>query len=347
MDEQMRYVPDSGIKEVQTKMVFSDSEGLLRLAEKCNGSGDCRKTEKATGVMCPSYHATKDEKDTTRGRANVLREVLSNPKSTNAFDSAALKDVFDLCISCKACASECPSNVDMASAKTEFLYQYNKSNKPSRASKLFGFSSQYAKKASRFPRLANAVLGGSLTSGLAKKWSSVHANRSIPKYSNITFDKTPQVIADQHNASDFNIVLFVDEFSNFQDVPIAKDTYELLTGLGYKIKVITELDSARALISKGFLDEAKLEIDKNISELKKMVSNKVPLLGIEPSAILGFRDEYLRLAEDTDGAKMISENTYLIEEFLAGEMQKGHIKTEQFSEAKKQLRCMCIAIRRH
>jgi len=338
MDEQMRYVPDSEINEVETKMDFSDSGGLLRLAEKCNGSGDCRKTEKATGVMCPSYHATKDEKDTTRGRANVLREALSNPKSISAFDSVGLKDVFDLCISCKACASECPSNVDMASAKTEFLYQYNKSNKPSRASKLFGFSSQYAKKASRFPKLANAILGGALTSGLAKKWSSVHVNRSIPKYSNKAFGKLPQIVVNQEGVSVFNVILFVDEFSNFQDVTIAKDTFELLTELGYKIKVVTELDSARALISKGFLDEAKLEIDKNIAELKKMVSNKVPLVGIEPSAILGFRDEYLRLAEDIDGAKVISENTYLIEEFLAGEMQKGHIKTEQFSEAKKTIK---------
>ncbi len=338
MDEQLRYVPDAIPTEVKTKMDFSDSMGLLRLAEKCNGSGDCRKTEQATGVMCPSYHATKDEKDSTRGRANVLREALTHPKSTTTFNSKALEEVFDLCISCKACATECPSNVDMATAKTEYLYQYQKINTPSRATKLFGFSSRNAKKAAKIPWLVNAITNGFLTAEIVKKWSGVHTNRNIPKYSINTFNKILQNTKYQHNELNFDLVLFVDEFSNFLDTPIAEDTFQLLHGLGYKIKVITCLDSARALLSKGFLDEAKVEIDKNIAQLKQHVSESVPLVGIEPSAILGFRDEYLRLADDREGAKHLSANTYLIEEFLASEMKKGHIKTQQFSEAKKTIK---------
>ncbi|EDM43089.1 probable oxidoreductase [unidentified eubacterium SCB49] len=338
MDEALRYVPDALVKEIDTKFDFSDSQGLLRLAEKCNGSGDCRKTERSFGVMCPSYQATKNEKDSTRGRANVLRETLTNSDTINAFDSKDLKEVFDLCISCKACANECPSNVDMATAKTEFLYQYHKSNTPTLATKLFGFSSKYAKKASRFPRLANAILRGKLTSNIAKNFSGVHHNRSIPLYSIKTFDKYTQLSVSQNNVSEYDLVLFVDEFSNFQDTSLAKDTYELLIGLGYNIKVITGLDSARALMSKGFLDEAKIEVDKNISSLKNLVTVDAPLVGIEPSAILGFRDEYLRLAEDRKGAEHISRNTYLIEEFLASEMQKGNIKTEQFSEETKSIK---------
>ncbi len=338
MDAHLRTTSNIVVPEPITKMDFSDSQGLLRLAEKCNGSGDCRKTENTTGVMCPSYHVTKDEKDSTRGRANVLREALSKPDALNAYDSEDLKNVFDLCISCKACASECPSNVDMASAKTEFLHQYHKTNEPTRATKLFAFSTNYAKKAALVPRLANAVLRGTLTTKFVKGWSGVHLKRSIPKYSSLTFDKHIYNNKNKIVRYGFNVVLFVDEFSNYQDVTIAIDSFELLKGLGYKVKVITALDSARALLSKGFLDEAKIEIDKNISALKNVVTSKAPLVGIEPSAILGFRDEYLRLADDKDGANKLSKNTYLIEEFLANEMEKGNIKTDQFSEENKTIK---------
>ena len=155
MDESLRYEVDRKEPEIETLLDFSDSEGILRLAEKCNGSGDCRKTENAGGAMCPSYHATKNEKDTTRARANALREVLTNNDAVNKFNSKELKEVFDLCISCKACASECPSNVDISTAKAEFLYQFNKVNGVSFSNKLFGKSTKLNRKASRFPKLSN------------------------------------------------------------------------------------------------------------------------------------------------------------------------------------------------
>ncbi|RLD23694.1 MAG: FAD-binding oxidoreductase, partial [Bacteroidetes bacterium] len=121
MDESLRNETEVATPLVETLMDFKDSQGILRLAEKCNGSGDCRKTANSAGVMCPSYHITKNEKDTTRGRANMLREVLTKSESVNKFNSVELKEVLDLCLSCKACASECPSNVDVTAIKTEFL----------------------------------------------------------------------------------------------------------------------------------------------------------------------------------------------------------------------------------
>ena len=126
MDDNLRYEIDRKEPEITTIQDFSDSQGILRVAEKCNGSGDCRKPASAGGTMCPSYRATKNEKDTTRARANALREFLTNSNKLNKFDYEELKDVFDLCLSCKACASECPSNVDVAALKAEFLYQYHK-----------------------------------------------------------------------------------------------------------------------------------------------------------------------------------------------------------------------------
>ncbi len=345
MDESLRYETDRMEPEIKTILDFSDSEGILRLAEKCNGSGDCRKPAEAAGAMCPSYHATKYEKDTTRGRANALREVLTNNQAANKFNSKDLKAVFDLCISCKACASECPSNVDISTAKAEFLYQYNKANGVSTADRLFGKSSILNKRASHFPKISNWLFENNFTSKVIKKIGNVHPKRTLPKMSTMSFDKLHKNIKNQ-NITEFslaekiqtNVILFVDEFSNFLDAIIAEDAFFLLSQLGYKVEVITQLDSARALISKGFLEEAKKEANKNIAFLKEKVSNEVPLLGIEPSAILTFRDEYLRLADDKISAEDIAKNTFLIEEFLASEIAKGQITASQFTSEEKTIK---------
>ncbi|MBV1923112.1 MAG: FAD-binding oxidoreductase, partial [Flavobacteriaceae bacterium] len=183
MDESFRNEVNKITPEIDTILDFNDSEGIIRLAEKCNGSGDCRKTEKASGTMCPSYHATKDEKDTTRARANMLREVLNNSESVNKFDSEELKKVFDLCLSCKACASECPSNVDIASLKAEFLYQYHKSNKHKFSDKLFAKSSKYNKMAASMPNVSNFFFKNKFTSKLIKKSSGIALERSLPLFS--------------------------------------------------------------------------------------------------------------------------------------------------------------------
>ena len=145
MDENLRYKVDRKEPEIKTIQDFSDSEGILKLAEKCNGSGDCRKPVEAGGTMCPSYRATKNEKDTTRARANTLREFLTNSEEANKFNHQELKEVFDLCLSCKACASECPSNVDIATMKAEFLYQYQETNGYSIRNHLFANNVKYNK----------------------------------------------------------------------------------------------------------------------------------------------------------------------------------------------------------
>ena len=154
--------------EVKTLMDFSDSEGILKAAEKCNGSGDCRKSHNMSGGMCPSYHATKNERDTTRGRANALREFLTNSEKPNRFDQKELKEVFDLCLSCKACASECPSNVDVATLKAEFLYQYQESNGYPLRSKLFAHNTRLNKLGSKVSGLTNAVYKSKVLGGWLK-----------------------------------------------------------------------------------------------------------------------------------------------------------------------------------
>ena len=334
MDVSLRndYKQDPPI--IATAFNFDDSQGILRLAEKCNGSGDCRKSAAASGMMCPSYHATKNEKDTTRARANVLREVLTTNDANNKFDSKQLKEVFDLCISCKACGSECPSNVDMATSKAEFLYQYQKTHGVSRATKLFANSSKYTSVAAKMPSLTNALYTNRSTARIIKSIAGIAPQRSLPKL-NLWKRQQKEVSA---NPKGKKVLLYIDEFSKYLDGGIAQDAIDLLFGLGYQVTVVDHLDSARALISKGFLKQAKVCATENITYFKSKVSNKIPLLGIEPSAVLGFRDEFLRLVDDIDAATYVSKHVYLLEEFLASEFEKGMLSKTLFTNVPAQIK---------
>ncbi|MFZ2431307.1 MAG: FAD-linked oxidase C-terminal domain-containing protein [Lutibacter sp.] len=337
MDESLRYEIDRSAPEIETILDFSDSLGILRATEKCNGSGDCRKLPSAGGTMCPSYRATRNEKDSTRARANALREFLTNSTKENKFDHKELYDVFDLCLSCKACASECPSNVDIAALKAEFLYQYYKENKVPFRTKLFANNVKYNKLGSLAPTFTNLILNTKIT----KKLMGIATERSIPKLARTTvfkwFQKNENRLAKQpHKYGE--IYLFVDEFTNYYDANIGIDTIELLTKLGYKVNVTKHEESGRGFISKGFLDEAKKIANVNVNFFKELISEETPLLGIEPSAILTFRDEYLRLADDKAAAKYIAENTFTIEEFIKKEFEKNTITSESFTVKNKTLK---------
>jgi len=332
MDKSLRYSIDRKEPEVKTIQDFSDNQGILKLAEKCNGSGDCRKPASAGGAMCPSYRATKDEKDTTRARANTLREFLTNSKKSNKFNHQELKEVFDLCLSCKACASECPSNVDVAALKSEFLYQYQEENGYSFRNSMFANNVKYNKIGSLFPSLTNLVLNTFLT----KSIMGISLKRSVPKLTSKTLKSWYNK---QTNSSSKKIIyVFCDEFTNFYDTEIGKDTIIVLKRLGYNPTFIKHPESGRSFISKGFLKEAKVIANKNVSIFKDLITNKTPLIGIEPSAILTFRDEYIRLADDVNSAKIIAKNTFTIEEFLQNEFEKGNIRTNQFTTEKKSIK---------
>ncbi|WP_299048683.1 FAD-binding and (Fe-S)-binding domain-containing protein [uncultured Polaribacter sp.] len=337
MDQSLRYEVDRDEPKIETIQDFSDSEGILKLAEKCNGSGDCRKPVEAGGTMCPSYRATKNEKETTRARANVLRDVLTNNTAANKFDSKALKQVLDLCLSCKACASECPSNVDIATMKAEFLYQYQETNGYSFRSKLFANNAKLNKLGSLTPALSNAVLN----TPFAKKAMGVAIERNVPKLAKKTLNNWYKQRNTPFNKTEKfkkEIYLFNDEFTNFYDVEIGKDAVFLLEKLGYKVIIINHEESARSYISKGFLKEAKIVCNKNIAIFKNIISEETPLIGIEPSAILTFRDEYIRLASNKTAAEKIAKHTYTFEEFLAKEIKKDNIDKSLFTSEKKTLK---------
>lgn len=332
MDQSLRYVVDRQEPEIETIQDFSDSEGILKLAEKCNGSGDCRKSPEAGGTLCPSYRATRNEKETTRARANTLREVLTNNTAKNKFDSKELKQVLDLCLSCKACATECPSNVDIASMKAEFLYQYQETNGYSFRSKLFANNAKYNKLGSKFPTLTNFFTN----TIVAKKVMGVATERSVPKLAKQPLETWLKNY--RTKASNKTVYLFNDEFTNYYDAEIGKDAVIVLEKLGYEVKAIAHEESGRSYISKGFLKEAKEIANKNVATFKTLISDRTPLVGIEPSAILTFRDEYIRLADDKASSENISKNTFTIEEFLASEYKKGNIDTSLFTSENKELK---------
>ena len=340
MDKKLRYKADRVEPKIETLLDFSKSQGILREAEKCNGSGDCRKLPEFGGTMCPSYRATRNEKDTTRARANALREFLTNSEKSNKFDYKELKDVFDLCLSCKACSSECPSSVDVASLKAEFQYQYQKENGVSLRTKLFAYNNKLNQLGSKLPGLANFVFSNRFTSTILKKSFGIAKERSLPFISNKSLSKRFQLSDNKliKNKIANSVILFNDEFTNYLDTQIGVDAIALLTALNYEVKLIDNAESGRSFLSKGLLEQAKDIANKNVSLFKDMISSDTPLIGIEPSAILTFKDEYLRLADDKTSAEAISKNTFLIEEFIQQEIGLGNIKPEQFTLESKSIK---------
>ncbi|MGB6153363.1 MAG: FAD-linked oxidase C-terminal domain-containing protein [Pricia sp.] len=334
MDESLRYEVDRREPEIKTMLDFSDSQGILKATEKCNGSGDCRKTEHMSGAMCPSYHATRNEKDTTRGRANALREFLTVSDQKNRFDQKELKEVFDLCISCKACGSECPSNVDVSTLKAEFLYQYQEANGYALRSKLFAYNTTLNRLGSKVAVLTNAVYGSDFLSGLLKKSAGVAPQRSLPEVSSFNFDEYLQSFQKQYTPSKSKVVLFIDEFTQYLDNELGKDAIELLTRLGYEVELFYG-ESGRTYLSKGFLKQAKKLALAHIPKLKAFADLGHPVIGLEPSAILTFRDEYKRFSQHPETTNAIALNSFLLEEFLSQEIQKGELTAAHFTKEAK------------
>lgn len=330
MTQNLRYQPDRSEPEIETLLDFSKEQGILRAVEQCNGSGDCRKPEAYGGVMCPSYRVTQDEKYSTRGRANVLREFLTNGVQKNPFDHPEIKEAMALCVGCKGCQNECPSNVDIAAMKTEFLYQYRQIHGSQRRERWLVENYKWLQRAKRFPGIFNFFLTGKLTSPLIKKWLGIHPKRSLPKVSAHDFYKAYQKLTNQSRNYKKEVWFFVDEFIETTDTALGIDALQLLDKLGYKVLLTSHAPSGRAHISMGFLEEARQYAQHNVATFKDIINAERPLIGIEPSAILSFRDEYLRLVPDQKSAEQVAKNTFTIEEFLHREWELGNLSSEAF-----------------
>ncbi len=338
MNTHLRYQAGQKTPEFETIFDYSSTLGYVRAAENCNGSGDCRKSHIIGGTMCPSYQATRNEQNTTRARANMLRDVLNH--DSNPFENSDLYQILDLCLSCKACKSECPSSVDMTKLKAEFLqHYYDKKGVPLR-SKLIANISKLNYLMSLITPVSNFFMGNKFFSRIMMKSIGFASERQMPLLSKTTLRKFYQKKSFKIDHPIKTVYLFADEFTNYNDADIGIKSILLLEKLGYKVIIPKHKDSGRTYLSKGLTRKAKKIAKQNIDLLKDYVCNETPLIGIEPSTILTFRDEYLDFFAPGDkyreSANKIAKNSFMIDEFLANEMKAGNISKDIFTkEAKK------------
>ncbi len=342
MNTHLRYDPKIQARKIDTYFNFSEDQGILRAAEKCNGTAACRKTAVIGGTMCPSYMATHKESQSTRARANILREFLTISKKENPFDHKEIYDVMDLCLSCKACKSECPSSVDVTKLKAEFLQHYYKSHGIPFRTLLIANFSKLSKVGSYVPSIYNFFTQNSVTSYLTSYITGFSSKRKLPKLNNITLDSWLKINSKVmgSNFPNGRVYLFNDEFTKYNDTEIGIKAITLLSKLGYQVIIPNHYESARTYLSKGLVLKAKKIANQNIAMLSNIVSKDKPLVGIEPSAILALRDEYIDLADDDkrEKAKVLAENSYMLEEFLMQEMELGHISKDQFTNSQRKIK---------
>jgi FAD/FMN-containing dehydrogenase/Fe-S oxidoreductase len=343
MDTSLRHGPSDPDPQVPTYFDFGVAGGILRAAERCTGIGECRKSHLAGGTMCPSYMATRNERDSTRARANALREMLLRPGESNPWTRPELDEVMDLCLGCKACKSECPSSIDMARMKAEWLqHKYEAKGVPLRV-RLTGRYAAAMRLASRSPALYNALVTAPGLSSVLKKIAGLAPNRSFPR-----LPKETVRAWHRRNAARLSVRahprgrvhLFCDEFTNYPDAAIGIAAIQALDRLGYEVILPDHSESARTQLSKGLVREARTVAEQNVAALGDLVSDEAPLVGIEPSALLGFRDEYPDLvsASFRPRARALAGRSLLIDEFLAREADRQPFPLGAFTSDARQIR---------
>jgi FAD/FMN-containing dehydrogenase/Fe-S oxidoreductase len=334
MNASLRYIPGRPTRKIDTIYDFSSCDGIIRASERCNGSADCRKSVIIGGIMCPSFMATGNEENSTRARANLVREFLN--KDGDPWDHREILEILDLCLGCKGCKSECPSSVDIAKIKSEFLqHWYDRYGVPFRT-RLIANIAVLNHIGSIFPLVYNFFLKNKIISTLIKRATGFATGRTIPLIYTTTLKSWIGRNLKRINPINpkSHLYLFVDEFTNYNDTEIGIAVIKLLTTLNYKVVIADHKVSARTYISKGLIRKARKIIIKNIQTLSVLISDEHPLIGIEPSAILGFRDEYPELAgkDLKEAAEKIAGNCFTVEEFLAREFRAGRIDRMAFTE---------------
>jgi FAD/FMN-containing dehydrogenase/Fe-S oxidoreductase len=338
MDRALRHAPQRPAPRYETYFDFSRDRGILRAIERCNGAGACRKTHLSGGTMCPSYMATRDEKDSTRARANLLRRYLADPPDpSRPFARDELREVLDLCLSCKGCKAECPSSVDLARLKAEFLQHYYDARGAPLSARLAAHFADIARLGACAPAAWNAFLRRPFAQRIARRALKFDPRRPLPPLPDAR-DAARLLSRRGHRpARDRTVYFFCDEFTRFQDAETGLAAVELLERLGYTVVIPRHVESGRAAISKGLLRRARRIAARNVELLAPLASDDRPLVGVEPAALLAFRDEYpdLLRGERQRAAQRLASHTLLIEEFLAREADAGRLDGRLFAPVRR------------
>ena len=314
MTENLRYGSNYQTIQIDTYFDFSSQGGFAGAIEMCNGVGACRK--KLAGTMCPSYMATKEEEHSTRGRANVLRAVLSGSLPAEHFKSKRLYDVLSLCLECKACKAECASNVDMAKLKYEFLaHYYNARGLPLR-NRLFGNIAKLSAIGSAFAPVSNWSMNNGVSKWAMEKIIGIDRRRTLPTFARETFERWYAKRESQNRSgSRKQVVLFHDTFMNYNEPQIGKAAVAVLEAAGFEVILPDKRCCGRPMISKGMLERAIENAHYNVKKLLPYAREGIPVIGCEPSCISALRDDYVDLIPGDD-SKLVAEHAFMIEEFL-------------------------------
>ena len=334
MTESLRISPAYTTWQPETTLDFTGQGGFARAVEMCSGMGECRK--KLDGTMCPSYMGTLDEEHSTRGRANALRAVLSGKVPKEEFTGKRLYEVMDLCLECKACKAECPSNVDMAKLKYEFLDHYHRANGLPLRNRMFGGIERLNRIGSQFAPLSNWIARSGFNRWLLEKVSGIDRRRPLPQFAGTTFEDWFEDRMPQGDQSRGEVVLFHDTFNNFNTPNVAIAATRLLEYLGYHVLLVNKRCCGRPMISKGMLKEAKNNAAWNVDQLASYAKRGVPIVGLEPSCLLTLRDEYPEFLR-TNIAKVVAENSFLLEEFLVKQRDAGALSLNFSANGRKAL----------
>ena len=322
LTQNLRLGPEYRPLEVDTVLDFSAEGGFARSVELCNGVGACRKLD---GTMCPSYMVTREEEHSTRGRANALRSVLSGLLPSSELTSRRLYDVLDLCLECKACKAECPSNVDMAKLKYEFLARYHKEHGTPLRARLFADIARINRWSARLGPLANLGMANPLTRLLLHRFVGIHRKRRLPSLARQPFPKWFRKREQKPAGSRGPVVLFHDTFMDYNEPQVGRAAVELLEAAGYEVVLADKVCCGRPMLSKGMLERARDHARTNVDRLYPYAEAGVPIVGCEPSCLLTLRDEYPDLLRD-DKARVVAEYAFLIDEFLVELHRHGELE---------------------
>jgi FAD/FMN-containing dehydrogenase/Fe-S oxidoreductase len=322
MTESLRYPPGYAPADPPTVFDYSRQEGFVRSAEMCNGNGACRKLE--GGTMCPSYRATLDEKDSTRGRANALRHALA----TGEWPSSSLttvREAFELCLMCKACKSECPSNVDTAKHKAEFLSAWYETRPRPLGHRLMGHIHRLNPRGAALAPLANWLQRRKLVRWLMEKFAGIDRRRSLPRLHFHHFRRWFARHKPAREAGAWGKVLLLDDcFTTYNEPAIGQAAVRVLEKAGFEVELAGLVCCGRALISKGFLREARELVETQVRDLRRRLEDGTPLLGLEPSCLLTLADEWMELVPGAD-TRAVADACHLADGWLAQQVKGGRV----------------------
>jgi FAD/FMN-containing dehydrogenase/Fe-S oxidoreductase len=321
MTENLRYGPAYRARPVKTHFSFAREGGFDRAVELCNGAGVCKK--KLEGTMCPSYMVTREEEHSTRGRANALRAAISGHLPADALTSRRMYEVLDLCLECKGCKAECPSNVDMAKLKYEFLAHYYAAHGTPLRARLFGHIATLSRLGCALAPLSNWLLGSAPLRVAMEKLVGVDRRRRLPPFARPTF---AQWFARRNGGAPKGeqgpVVLFHDTFMNYNTPEVGRAAVRVLEAAGFTVVLAEKRCCGRPMISKGMVERARANARENLERLLPYAEAGIPIVGCEPSCLLTFRDEYPDLLERPQ-AERLARHVFLIEEFLLGLHERG------------------------